>query len=184
MTFFVSFYWYIKLGDGMEIYVDLVLALNFLFDFIILLSVSYILRRNVSLKKIVFGSLVGEFSLLLLFIRMPNLVFLMAKFFLSFVMIFVTFGYKDLRYFFKNILYFYLVSMLLGGAIEFLDNQFSYSNNGMAFYDGGLSGGYLIILVFGIFLFYKYVKSFVSLKNHYSYYHKCNIYGVKLVRCF
>ena len=113
---------------------------------------------------------------MLLFIRMSNLVFLMAKFFLSFIMLFITFGYKDIRYFFKNILYFYLVSMLLGGAIEFLDNQFSYSNNGMVFYNDGLSSSYLIILFFGIFLFYKYVKSFVNLKNHYSYYHKCNIY--------
>lgn len=114
--------------------------------------------------------------MLLLFVKISNYLFLFTKIFISFLMVIVVYGYKDIRFFLKNTLYFYLVSMLLGGAIEFFDNQISYTNNGMVFYDNGLSGSYMVVLFFGLFLFFKYVRSFISLKNHYSYYHKCSIY--------
>ncbi len=91
-------------------------------------------------------------------------------------MILICFGYRDSKYYFKNITYFYLVSMLLGGAIQFLDNQFSYSNKGLIFTDNGLGISYSIVLIIGIFLYFKYIKSFKYLKNNYSYYYKCKIF--------
>ena len=41
------------------IYLDLLLFLNFLLDFTLLLSVSYILNRNIKLRKIIYGSIIG-----------------------------------------------------------------------------------------------------------------------------
>lgn len=160
----------------MEIYVDLVFILNFLFDFVLLFSVNYILRRNINLKKIFLGSIVGEVTLLLLFVQIPSAVIFLIKLLVSFVMIFISFGFHDIRYFFKNVLYFYLVSMLMGGAIEFLNNQFSYSNNGLSFYNTGLKISYFFMVILGIFLVGMYVKSVIELRNNYSYYHKCKVY--------
>ena len=150
----------------MKVYLDIVILLNFLFDFILLCSVNYILRRNCNYFKIVCSSLFGEISLLLLFVDVTTILFLFIKVFISMIMIFICFGYKDSKYYFKNLLYFYLVSMLLGGAIQFLENQFSYDND----------FNYLTILILGLFLYFKYIKSFKLLKNNYSYYYKCKIY--------
>lgn len=160
----------------MEIYVDLIFVLNLLFDFVILFSVDYILRRNSKLKRIILGSIVGELTLLLLFVKIPTIVFFFIKVLISLVMVFISFGFCDIKYFSKNVLYFYLVSMLMGGAIEFLDNQFSYSNNGLSFYDTGLRVNYLFVVSLGFFLIIKYARAVVELKNNYSYYHKCKIY--------
>ncbi len=160
----------------MDIYIDLVFIMNFIFDFVILFSVDYILRRNGNFKKIILGSVVGEITLLLLFVEIPNVVFFLIKVLVSFVMIFISFGFGDIKYFFKNVLYFYLISMLMGGAIEFLDNQFSYTNNGLSFYDTGLRVNYFFIILLGFFLILKYVRAVVELKNNYSYYHKCKVY--------
>ena len=41
----------------MKVYIDLVLLLNFGFDFILLFATSYLLKRNTKLIKILLGSL-------------------------------------------------------------------------------------------------------------------------------
>lgn len=176
MTFFLLYKVYYTIGDAMIVYWDIVLFLNYLFDFILLVSVDYILKRNTKLLKIIFSSLVGEVSLLLLFINVSNFVFLLIKILISMVMIFICFGYRDRKYYFKNLTYFYLVSMLLGGSIQFLDNQFSYSNNGLVFTDNGLGISYVVVILISLFLYFKYLKSFGSLKTNYNYYYRCKIY--------
>ena len=152
----------------MSVYIDLVILLNFLFDCILLISVSYGLRRECSSLRIFFSSLFGEVTIFALFIDMNIYLFFVFKVLVSVLMILICFGYKDIRYFGKNITYFYLVSMLLGGSIEFLMNQFSYN--------GDASISYLVIIILSLFLFVKYIKSFVLLKNNYSYYYKCRIF--------
>ena len=160
----------------MTVYLDIVFLLNFLFDFILLSSVNYILKRNKKIVRIIISSLIGEISLLLLFIDFNNLVFLFIKVMISVIMIIICFGYRDLKYTIKNLMYFYLVSMLLGGAIEFLDNQFSYSNNGLVFTNNGLSISYTIVIVISLLMYFRYIKSFDNFKNNYAYYYKCKIY--------
>lgn len=160
----------------MKVYIDLVMIVNFIFDFILLISVNYILRRNVKVIRLILSSLVGTITLLILFIHMSNIMLLSFKFLVSVVMVMVAFGIKDIKYILKNILYFYLVSMLLGGGIEFLNNQFSYSNEGLVFTNNGLGISYGIILIVGLFMYFKYVRAFKDLKNHYSNYYKCIIY--------
>lgn len=160
----------------MKVYVDLVFILNFLIDFILLLSVNYILRRNIKWWRLVIGSLLGSITLFIMFIRMNNIIFILFKLFTSFFIIIVSFGFKDIKYTFKNVLYFYLVSMLLGGGIEFLDNQFKYTNYGLVFVDNGLSISYGIVFTIGLFIFFKYMKCFKELKNNYSNYFKCKVF--------
>ncbi len=159
----------------MKVYIDLIILFNFIFDLILLLSVNYILRRNARKIRIILGSLIGEITLLILFINISNILLFGLKFLISILMLVITFSYRDIRYLFKNILYFYLVSMLLGGGIEFLNNQFFYTNNGLVFQDNGIGGSYTAIIVVSLILFYKYLKSLKDLKNNYSNYYKCKL---------
>lgn len=160
----------------MKIYIDLVIFINFIFDFILLTSVNYILKRNIKLIKLIIGSLIGSITLIIMFISIPNILLLIFKFIISIIMLTITFGYKNIHYTLKNITYFYLVSMLLGGGIYFLNNQFSYSNNGLVFTYKGLGLSYIIILIISIFIFFKYLHSITLLKTNYNNYYKCKIY--------
>ena len=47
----------------MTVYIDLVILLNYFFDFLILLTVNITLKRNINIKKIFLTSLIGELSL-------------------------------------------------------------------------------------------------------------------------
>ena len=160
----------------MKVYLDLVFILNFLFDLILLISVNYILRRNTKTFRLLLGSFFGSITLLLMFIKMNNIIILLFKLLVSIVMLMITFGFKDIKYTIKNITYFYLVSMLLGGGIEFLNNQFSYSNNGLVFRNNGLQISYGIVIIVALFIYFKYIRVFKDLKNNYSNYFKCKIY--------
>lgn len=152
------------------------MIINFIFDLILLMSVNYILRRNVKTYKIILGSLFGSLTLLLLFIDFNYISLIVFKLVVSVLMNIIVFGYKDIKYTFKNIFYFYLVSMLLGGGIQFLDNQFSYSNNGLVFTNNGLPISYGIVIILSIVIYYKYIKCFKELKNNYSNYYLCRIF--------
>ena len=83
-------------------YIDLLLILNFCFDFLILLCVSIVLKRNVSFKKIALGSFFGSFTIIILFININSFSLFLFKIFLSLIMIFITFGIKDFKYNFNN----------------------------------------------------------------------------------
>lgn len=163
----------------MKIYLDLVIIINYLFDFILLLSVNYILRRQKSIIRLLLGSLIGSLTLIIIFIKMNNLTLIIYKFIISIIMNLISFGYKDIRYLFKNIFYFYLVSIILGGSIYFLNNQFNYSNNGLSFTYKDLGLSYIIIIFISLFIFIKYLHSLKELKNNYSNYYKCKIYFSK-----
>jgi len=91
-------------------------------------------------------------------------------------MLIITFGYKSIQYTKKNFIYFYLVSMLLGGAIYYLKNQFSYTNNGLVFNHHPLRISYVIVILIGLLIYNKYLKYFKELKTNYSNYYKCEIF--------
>ena len=87
----------------MKIYIDLVIILNFVLDLILLMSVNFILRRNSKLWRLILGSFMGNITIILLFIRINNIVFVLSKLVCSLVIILVAFGYKDIKYVIKNI---------------------------------------------------------------------------------
>ena len=160
----------------MKIYLDLVIIINFIFDLILLMSINYILRRNVKWYRLILSGLFGTITIFALFIKMSRLTLIIYKFIISIVMLLIAFGYKNFNYLKKNIIYFYLVSMLLGGGIYFLNTQFSYTNNGLVFNNTGLKISYLIIISISLLIYLKYMFSFKELKNNYSNYYKCKIY--------
>lgn len=133
----------------MTIYIDLVILLNYFFDSLILLTVNTTLKRNISLKKILFVSLLGELSLLG-FLLSNKYLLILLKLELSLILNILTFKYKDIFYTVTNVLYFYMVSIILGGFIYYLKlNNLSY----------------IFILLLVPLILYLYIKQNLNMKT-------------------
>lgn len=157
----------------MKIYLDLVFIINFFFDFIILYGTKIVLKETTKLIKIILGSLIGTVSIILLFISLNNLSLFLIKLFISILMIIITFGKRNLL---KNIIYFYLISIILGGSIYLLDNTYIYNNKGLVFINNGLSINIVLIILISPIIIYFYIKEQKTYKNNYS-----NIYITEII---
>ena len=160
----------------MKVYLDLILLLNFLFDFLLLLIVGILLRRNASVKRILLGSLIGSVSILFLFMDISSLELFVLKILMSILMVIVSFKYKDAKYTFRNILYLYTASIILGGFLYMLNIEFAYKQDGLVFYHNGLSINWIVLLVTSPIILYIYLKQGLYLKNNYSNYYIVDIY--------
>ena len=169
------FFYYVN-GDNMKVYIDVILFINIFFDFLLLLSVSLILRRNAKLYRIILGSLIGGLSILFLFLNISKVTLFFLKLIIAILMILITFSYKDLRYTLKNLVFLYISSIVLGGALYFINIEFSYKNKGIIFYNNGYSVNIITILITSPILIYLYIKNMKDIKNNYSKYYKTNIY--------
>ena len=158
----------------MKVYLDIIFIINFLFDFILLLSSSIILKRRTSFIRIILGTLFGSLSFFVLFIRFNTVSLTLFKIIISIFMIIITFGFKDIRYFFKNLYYMYLISIIMGGLLYFINNSFS-SSNGLLFYNS-----FKINIILGIVLSIIGIKVFIknirNLKTNYNNYINVIIY--------
>lgn len=168
----------------MKIYLDLILILNFFIDFILLLSISILLRRNASIYRIILGSFIGGVSIIFLFLDINNTMLFIYKVIISVFMTLISFGFKTIKYTFKNILYLYMSSIILGGFLYFLNIEFSYKQIGLVFIQNEFSINILFLIIFGPIIIYIYVKQGLSLKNNYSNYYKVNMYIKNKKLCF
>lgn len=149
--------------------------MNFVFDFILLLATSIILKRKVKIYKLVLGALFGSLSILFMFMKINSLELFILKFIISLIMIFISFGYKNLRYLIKNIYYLYTVSIILGGFLYFINITFSYKNEGLIFMNKGISINFIIAIFISPIIIYMYIKQVKELKNNYNNYYNVNI---------
>lgn len=172
----MSCFFYNEFGDGMKIYVDLVLLLNFGFDLLLLFAVAFVLRRQTNLRKLLLGALIGSITIFAMFIEMSSLMLFLVKVMISVLMVLITFGYCDIRYTLKNLFYFYTSSILLGGFLYFLNLECSYQHEGLLFYFNGLSINVIVLIVMSPIIIFAYVKQGLELKNHYSNYYHIDIY--------
>lgn len=159
----------------MKIYLDLLFFMNFGFDFLLLLTVSIILRRNVSLKRILLGGVVGGSSIFLLFIKINSFQLFFLKIIISILMILVSFSYRNIRYFLKNFFFLYSISMILGGFLYFLNIEFSYKQEGLVFYHDKISVNVVFLIILSPIILYIYIRQAMNLKNNFSNYYKVNI---------
>ena len=102
----------------MNVYVEEVFILNFLLDFMILYGTKRILKRNNKLIRVVIGSIIGSFTTFLLFININSFILLILKLLISIILIIIVFGFRNII---KNIIYFYLLSIIIGGSAYLLN---------------------------------------------------------------
>lgn len=160
----------------MLIYVDLLILVNFFFDFLILLATSRVLRRKINLKKHLMGAGVGAIASLSLFLPISPLTLFLIKLLVSILMIKVSYDCKKVTNLLKNLLFLYLVSIFLGGAIYFINNELSYFINANIYVFPGISINLLILIVLFPTLIYFYIKGMLEFKNNYA-----NYYYVKII---
>ena len=157
----------------MKVYLDLVFFINFFFDFFILLATKVVLKEVVPLWRIFLGSLVASCSIFLLFLSLSNLGLFLVKIIISVVIVLVTFGRSN---FLSDIIYFYLISMILGGFLYLFDISFTYQNKGVVFFGNGLGLNLVVIVILApIFLFF-YSKQYQKDKVKMSITHSVEIY--------
>ncbi len=147
----------------MTLYLDLIFFLNFSFDFLLLLSVSVLLRRNAKIRRIILGAIIGSISIFVLFIKLNSIQLFIIKFVISIIMILISFGYKNIKYTLKNLLYLYTSSIMLGGFLYYLNVEFSYKQEGLIFYHSGLSINYIFLVILSPIIIYTYVRQGLKL---------------------
>lgn len=167
---------YYSFGDIVRVYVDLVLLINFIFDFILLISVSYVLKRNTSLKRILFGAATGSLSILFLFFNLSNFMLFLYKLLLSMIMILSSFGFKNIKYFTTNIFYLYLSSIVLGGGLYLLNDHLNYSINGLTFVNNNYKLNIVLSIIITPVLIFLYVRQIKNLKYNYNNYYDVELF--------
>lgn len=145
----------------MKIYLDLFLIFNVIMDAIILMGTSAILKRRTSTLRIVLSSLLGGLSSLLLFTNINKLLIEVISVIL---MSLICFRYKNIKYMIKNIIYIYLLSIILGGLIYLFNIRI---NN--EFYT------YLVIIIISIEVIVLYIKEMKKIENNYHNYYDVSI---------
>lgn len=159
----------------MTIYLDLIFLLNLFLDFLLLLTVSILLKRNAKIIRVFIGSFIGALSIFTLFIKINSLELFFIKFFISIFMILISFGYKNIKYTFDNIIYLYLVSVILGGVLYMINDSIAYKSIGLIFFHNGFSINILIIIILSPIILFLYLKQSAKLKEEYSKRYEVNI---------
>lgn len=117
----------------MEVYLDIIWALNFLFDSLLLFLTAIILKRDVRLWRIFAGGLIGSIIILLSITPIHSYAgHPITKLFFSIIMVLTSFGFKRFRFFLRGLLTFYLMTFLIGGSLigvhYFVKFDFNLSN--------------------------------------------------------
>ena len=86
----------------MKLYLDVIFFLNTAFDLLLLITVSYLLHRQASFKRLLFGALFGGLTIVILFLPLNSWTLFLYKMVVSIIMVLITFSYRDLRYTLKN----------------------------------------------------------------------------------
>ena len=145
----------------MKVYLDLVFFINFMFDLLLLLTVGIECKIFPKKRYLILGALLGSLSTFLLFLPLNNFSLFLFKILVSIGMILIAFKITSKNLFLTLIKSLYGNSIILGGLIYFLNNQFSYKQKGFIFIHDGTSLNLIIILISSPIIFYLYHKSMI-----------------------
>ena len=105
----------------MIVYVDMIFLENFILDLIVLLTTKIICNSKSKIIKLILGgSIGGLYSVITIVLDMQNMLFNIG---ISFVLVLVSFGYKNRKYFIKHIGVFYLTAIVFSGASSIFVNM-------------------------------------------------------------
>ena len=159
----------------MKVYLDLIFFINFMFDLLLLMTVSIECKIFSKKRRLLISSLLGSLSTFLLFLPLNNFSLFLFKVVISIIMIFVGFKITSKELLFTLLKSLYGNSIILGGLIYFLNNQFSYKQKGFIFIHDGTSLNLIIILISSPIIFYLYHKMIVEEKRKRELLHRVSI---------
>ena len=159
----------------MKVYLDLIFFINFMFDLLLLMTVSIECKVFSKKRRLLISSFLGSLSTFLLFLPLNNFSLFLFKVVISIIMIFVGFKITSKELFFSLIKSLYGNGIILGGLIYFLNNQFSYKQKGFIFIHDGTSLNLIIILISSPIIFYLYHKMMKNEKKKRELLHSVSI---------
>lgn len=144
------------------IYIDELILLNFIIDYVILSTLTFLLKKNVKKRRIFLSCLVGQLSILYLFVSLNTIFLFLFKLILGIGMILVLYGYSDIKTLIKEIVYFYILCFFLGGTLYYfkIENLIHYQ--------------YILLFIPIIMNIYKYFE--YNLKSVLTTRYKVTIY--------
>ncbi|MFJ5761746.1 sigma-E processing peptidase SpoIIGA [Neobacillus sp. NPDC093182] len=102
----------------MSVYLDVIWALNLLFDSLLLYLSAIFLKRQIRIWRIIAGGFIGSLIIVLSFTPLHTYSnHPISKLLFSVVMVLVVFGYKRLSFFIKALMTLYVTTFLIGGAL-------------------------------------------------------------------
>lgn len=105
-------------GNCLTVYLDVIWALNLLFDSLLLYLTAIFLKIRIRFWRLLAGGFIGSLIILLSFTPLnaysshP-----LSKLFFSIVMVLAAFGYKRISFFIKGLMTLYVSTFLIGGAL-------------------------------------------------------------------
>jgi stage II sporulation protein GA (sporulation sigma-E factor processing peptidase) len=103
---------------SLTVYLDIIWALNLLFDTLLLYLTAIFLKRQIQIWRLLTGGFVGSLIILLSFTPLQSYSdHPISKLLFSVVMVLITFGYKRFVFFIKALMTLYLSTFLIGGAL-------------------------------------------------------------------
>ena len=107
-------------------YIETIIILNYIFDFIILFSVNIILKNNASLNNINLGAIVGILLIPFMFLDIPFIINVLIKFIYGLMMVIIAFKYKNIYYTMKNFIYMFMLSTIIAGFLYLISLEVNY----------------------------------------------------------
>lgn len=151
------------------VYVDLLVMEDLILNYCVILGTSLILSRVTNLKKVFLSSVIGLFPLVFLFISIDKIFLNIITLFFLILMSFISFGYKDIMYTIKNVVYMYFISIFLAGSIYLINTNFlpDISSHLLKF---------LSLIIICPIITIGYIRSIKKIKISYNNYYKLDIY--------
>lgn len=160
----------------MKVYIEVVIIINFIIDFILLFGVCLILRRQTNLKRLILSSVIGSLTIISMFYNISGLLLFIIKLFTSLIMVIICCKFKSMKYTIKNIFYLYTLSIILGGTIYLISIEIISKYKELSFLSNGVYINLIILLIFSPLIIYIYIKQIKQIKNTYSNYYNIDIY--------
>ena len=160
----------------MNVYLDLVFLLNLFLDSLLLWSVSAVLKRNVKVKRILIGGLVGSSSTIFLFFELSPTELFLFKTIISILMVLACFSFHTLKETLYNLIYLYFISILLGGFLYYFHLEFSYDVIRNLFVPSDKNQNIPVLLFASPLILYCYARASMKRKKR-----NTNIYHIELI---
>ena len=160
----------------MKIYIEAIIFINFIVDFILLFGVCLILRRQTNLKKLLLSSLIGSIVVITMFYNIDKIYILIVKLITSFIMVIVCCGFKNITYTIKNVFYLYTLSIILGGSLYLISIDILSKHSELSFLTNTIYLYFIALIILSPLIIFIYIKQIKKIKNIYNNYYNVDIY--------
>jgi len=160
----------------MKVYIEVILLINFIIDFILLFGVCLILRRQTTLKRLILSSLTGTITMFCMFYNISGLSLFIIKLFTSILMVIICCKFKNIKYTLKNVFYLYTLSIILGGSIYLISIEVIKKYSELNFLSNTIYLNFIILIILSPLIIYVYIKQIKQIKNVYNNYYNIDIY--------